>query len=334
MSDHQNLFRLFVDEMNEALRDNHKVNPDGQAKLFEQLFRAEREFRAALLSTQYGRDMYKAFMDFIVREKGNILHVRPYFRERQGTFSEKMKRAFDDGNPEVLHKFRINFVFASWMMSRWSDPATRVTYRRQKERLDRSYEQIKRIRTLLCENSLPLAINRSKVFWSKVPESHLEYMDLIQNSSEGLLTAIDKFTPPYKTVFRSTAIGRMTLNMMTDYNATMVKLPPKEKRILYRHGVAKNRKNIEDADKVLDFVQESFKGVTQEGLQQIVQAASSVMSLDHRPEDGLSLSEKLSSGDNPEKELQANQQQAGLTQALSTLNVIEGKVMSLKTGYT
>lgn len=334
MSDQQNLFRMFVDEMNEALADNHAVNGDGQAKLFNCLFAVEREFRGALLSTQYGRDMYKKFMTFIVKEKGNILHVRPYFRERQDTFSAKMKRAFEEERPEVFYRFRVNFLFASWVMAHWDKAASETTaHGRQKEKMDRAFEKIKEFRRLLCENSLPLAINRSKVFWSKVPESHLQYMDLIQNSAEGLMTAIDKFTPPYKTVFRSTAIGRMTLNMHTDYNATMVKLPPKEKRILYRHGIAKHRKNIEEDRKVLDFVKESFEGVTQENLNQIVSAASSVMSLEHKPEDGLSLSEKLSTGDTPENAMESREAMSGLTSGINALQTLERKVIVLKTGY-
>lgn len=333
MSDSRNLFRLFVDEMNEALRDNHAANGEGQAKLFGHLFSAEREFRSALLSTQYGRDMYDKFMKFIVEEKGNKLYARPYFRERQDTFSAKMSKAFDEWKPEVFYKFRINFLFASWVMNSWDDAANdRTTYRRQKERMDKAFEKIKEYRRLLCENSLPLAINRSKIFWAKVPESHLEYMDLNQNSAEGLMVAIDKFTPPYKTVFRTTAIGRMTLNMHTDYNATLVKLPPKEKRVLYRHRIAKSRKNMEDDGQVLDFVNESFKGVTQEDLQQIVAAASSVVSIDHRPEDGLSLAEKLSGGSTPEDNMEAAEQASGLAKGLADLAVLERKVVVMKTG--
>lgn len=330
----KNLFRLFIDQMNEAIRDNHQANGEGQAKLFNLLFGVEREFRQTLLSTAYGKDMYRRFMEFIVQEKGNILHVQPYFRERQGTFSSKMSKAFEDNKPEVLHRFRINFLFATWVMTTWAaDGSTKVTYVQQKERMDKAYEKIKEYRRLLCENSLPLAINRSKIFWSKVPESHLEYMDLIQNSSEGLLTAIDKFTPPYKTVFRSTAIGRMALNMMTDYNATMVKLPPKEKRILYRYGMARNRKNIEGESKVLDFVKESFGDVTQENLNQIVSAAATAVSLDHKPEDGLSLSEKLSTGATPESVMEASEDLNGLAAGVGELVVLERKVVSMKTGY-
>jgi DNA-directed RNA polymerase specialized sigma subunit len=158
-------------------------------------------------------------------------------------------------------------------------------------------------------------------------------MDLIQNSAEGLMVAIDKFTPPYKTVFRSTAIGRMTLNMMTDYNATLVKLPPREKRILYRHGIAKNRKNIENDAEALDFVKESFKNVTQENLQQIVNAATSVQSLDWRPEDGISLSDKLSGGLSPEDVALVSEKAASMVQGIDSMIVIERKVVTMKTGY-
>lgn len=230
MADNRNLFKQFVNEMNCVLQLNDEDSGKGQSALFSELFSYERKFREVLLSTSYGKDIYKRFMFYISRDKDSILQVMPYFRERQETFSKKISKSFENGNHQALHKFRINFLFASWVLENWEPSANdRVTYRKQHEKLLKIFDEMKRIRRLLCENSLPLAINRSKIFWSKVPESHLEYMDLIQNSAEGLMVAIDKFTPPYKTVFRSTAIGRMTLNMMTDYNATLVKLPPREK---------------------------------------------------------------------------------------------------------
>lgn len=334
MADNKNLFKQFVNEMNEVLQSNTEDNGKGQSALFSELFSHEKKFRDVLLSTSYGKEIYKRFMFYISREKDSILQVMPYFRERQETFSKKISKSFENGNHAALHKFRINFIFASWVLKNWESTANnRTTYRKQYERLVKIFEEMKRIRRLLCENSLPLAINRSKIFWSKVPESHLEYMDLIQNSAEGLMVAIDKFTPPYKTVFRSTAIGRMTLNMMTDYNATLVKLPPREKRILYRHGIAKNRKNIENDNEALDFVKESFKNVTQENLQHIVNAATSVQSLDWKAEDGSCLSDKLACNGSPEEEAIGNEQSINVIKCMDSLFVIEKKVVILKTGY-
>lgn len=334
MSDSKSLFKQFVVEMNDVLKENDNDTAKSQSSLFSELFAAERRFKEALLSTSYGKEVYKRFMDYISRDKDSILQVMPYFRERQGTFSKKISKAFYNNKYEALFKYRINYLFASWVLDNWGETTNeRVTYRKQHQKMLKAFEDIKRIRRLLCENSLPLAINRAKIFWSKVPESHLEYMDLIQNSAEGLLVAIDKFTPPYKTVFRSTAIGRMTLNMMTDYNATLVKLPPKEKRILYRHGIAKNRKNIENEEEALEFIKESFKSVTKDNLQQIVSAASSVQSLDWKAEDGVSLVEKLAGGENPEDISTTNEKADLMLRGIHSLVLIERKVITMKTGY-
>ncbi|NIP30507.1 MAG: hypothetical protein GTN59_08105, partial [Candidatus Dadabacteria bacterium] len=103
-------------------------------------------------------------------------------------------------------------------------------------------------------------------------------MDFIQNANEGLMNAIDKFVPPYKTVFRSVAIGRMTLNMHTDHNATMVKFSPTEKRILYRANNAKVKAKLTDQGDILNYVKESFNSVTPEKLRDILSAATGVAS--------------------------------------------------------
>jgi len=265
----ESTYRSFIGMMNKVLEENGFRS---QKETLEELFKFEDRFREALISTLEGREMYQTFMDFIIKEKCNILSSRVYFRERQNVFSAKISPAFQKQTPALLYRFRINYMFARWVIDRYHGPKIRS--------LRYSYDKIVAIRKFLCENNLPLALNRAKIFWSKVPNSHLEYMDIVQTSSEGLLTAIDKFVPPYKSLFRSVAIGRMTLNMITDHNATVVKLSPIEKRILYRANNARVKAGLVDINEILEYVRESFRGVSLKKLEEIINAATSVVELD------------------------------------------------------
>jgi DNA-directed RNA polymerase sigma subunit (sigma70/sigma32) len=348
-------FRNFVGTMDAMLRENEREDGRNQKELLNKLFSIEKDFRKVLLSSAAGRNLYQEFVDFILKEGDstrpdkkegfvpktaksmkkfkeqismegrNILRARPYFRERQNTFSDRISKAFHKNKPEMLHKFKINYEFAKWAMDRYTGP--------HRKKLTVLYNNIIEIRKLLCTNNLPLAINRAHIFWSKVPASHLEYMDLIQNCSEGLLTAIDKFVPPYKTVFRSTAIGRMTLNMMENNNATMVKLPPKEKRVLYRVKNARQKENLTKDEEVLDYVKESFKGVTSDNLTEIEAAAAQIYNLDDKQEDAFSLAEKLpDSAPLADESVISRDLKFKLDGAINKLTVLELKVLKLKLG--
>jgi len=348
-------FGKFVDHMDSMLREAEVSDGRDQKTLLNDLFALEDEFKKTLLSATNGKDIYKEFMDFIMKEgectlpklkEGyvpknaeaakkfkekvdadgrNILRARPYFRERQDTFSRKISKAFHLHRPEILHKFKVNYEFAKWTMERYKGE--------NKKKLSKIFTQIKDIRQLLCSNNLPLAINKAHIFWSKVPESHLEYMDLIQACAEGLITAIDKFVPPYKTVFRSTAIGRMTLNMIQDHSSTTVKLPPKERRILYRAKNAKQKAHLSESDEIVSYVNESFKGVTAESLMEIESAASQVFDIDEKQEDSYSLSEKIADSSTlaDEKAISSDLRQR-LYSSMENLTVIEIKIIKLKMG--
>lgn len=268
----KNLFHCFVSEMDAILRMNEKSDDRTQKQLLQDLFKLEEQFRKTLLSVPAGRKMYQSFMRFIVKERGNLLVTRAFFRERQSVFSRRIAPAFYKNDHKLLFKFRINFLFIKWIMMRYKG--------RKRKQLSKIFQQIQKLRQLICENNLPLAINRVKIFWSKVPISHLEYMDLIQTASEGLLNAIDKFVPPYKRVFRSVAISRMTLNMITDNTATLLKFSPKERRILYRANNAKYKERLDNDDEIIAYINKSFNGVTIPMLQRLVNAASYMGTLD------------------------------------------------------
>lgn len=320
------LFKTFVKDMNEVLSENRKQDGRNQKVLLEDLFSLEKKFRDTLISTTEGKKVYNEFVRFIVEEKGNILSARVYFRERQDVFSSKISPNLKDGKYYMLYRFNINYNFAKWVCDRYKGPKARS--------LKHTYSKIIDTRKILCENNMPLAINRAKIFWSKTPNSNLEYMDVIQNAGEGLLTAIDKFVPPYKSVFRSVAIGRMTLNILTDHNATTVKFSPTEKRILYRANNARVKAGLDNQSDILKYVRESFKKTTPEKLQQIVMAASGVTSLDTQVEDSeVTVKDILvSDSDSPEKILLLKEFKAKIQEQLSDLPPLEMKVICMKFG--
>lgn len=297
-----------------------------QREMMDKLFKLEDQFRETLISTDKGKLMYKKFVDFIVDDEKNSLTYMIYFREHGPILLNMIKRVFhkeeEKRKPQLLHSLKLNYVFAKWVTDRYKGPKKKV--------LRQIYKEMGDIRKSICGDNLPLAINRAKMFFMHTPTIHLDYMDVIQSASEGLLVAIDKFTPPYKSVFIGTTIGRMTLNMITESSATLIKLSPKDKRILYRYyNAIKKEKLIEDK-KILDYIRQSFPDVTQESLNALVAATTNMASIDEKREDSLSIIDRTASDSNPEEETAAMDLKAQLRQAIISLSVPERKVVRLK----
>lgn len=326
----QKVFYRFVAEMSEIL-NNSTFNYDDQKKLLKKLFSIEKKFKETLLATGTGRNVYKNFMKFILNDQKNILAARIYFRERQDTFSNKIAKAFHQNKPEKLYKFRINYVFAAWACK---------NIKTKNKRLLRLLEEMKELRNNLCEMNLPLAINRSKIFWSKIPDTHLEYMDLIQASSEGLLIAIDKFVPPFKLVFRSVAIGRMVAYMIEDNSETIIKLSPTERRILYLINKARNTEKTENDQQILKIIKKTFPNVTMEYLNELINASKTfniqpVKDKDNMTNDSISKKEAdfyFKSTDNMEEGIVSRDLKKKLIPATKDLSVLEKKILSLTYG--
>ena len=319
----RDLFKKFIQEMNDIFKSDDfakSIEGKNQKNLLDDLFALERQFRATLQETPEGRNMYSEFMDFILNEKRNILSTRIYFRERQSAFSTKIAPAFHKKKFQMLFRFRINYNFAKWIVERYTGP--------RYKRLRFLYGKIIDLRKTLCEQNLPLAINRAKIFWSKSPSFHIEYMDLVQSSAEGLMSAIDKFVPPYRTVFRSVAISRMTLNMTEENSSITVKLSPREKRILYRVNKAKLNDKLNSSGEVLDYVKVSFGNVTQDVLSMIVSAASQAPNL----EDVSSNVGELDDQEGIENVVSNQELMEKIRIALDSLSVFDRKILCLKYG--
>jgi RNA polymerase sigma factor (sigma-70 family) len=211
-----------------------------QKRQVDGLCAAELKFRDILTTTKLGTDIYNRFVSMIHDEKRNILAARPYFRERQDIFTSGISKALKAKDVPALQKFHFNFGFVQFALrvGGSADP-----------KLVAIAKTIAQLRTEIVEVNMPLAISRARIFWSRTPRAHLEYMDFVQIASEGLMAAVDKFVAPYTPVFRSVAIGRMHGNFIDQYSETPIHFYPVDRRKIYRANKAIGKLGgIADAD--------------------------------------------------------------------------------------
>lgn len=169
----------------------------------------EFEFQDAIRKHSKGPWAYQKFVSYITEEKGNILHARPYFRERQLKFKSSISPALKAKDARGLMSFRANFRLIHFIYSQ----------RKWTSRIKGLYNAICAIRNEICVTNMPLAVSRARIFFSKTQRGrgHLSYLDLTQIAAEGLLSAIDKYVPPDNQPFgglANIAINRMTGNFI------------------------------------------------------------------------------------------------------------------------
>jgi DNA-directed RNA polymerase specialized sigma subunit len=212
-----------------------------QKQGLQNLVELETEFRQTLIKHPWGAGVYRQFVAFITEEKRNILAARPYFRERQDVFKERISYELKRGNEKGLYPFAFNYMFVRFALRAkpWS----------KNSKIARIERQIVAARNELVEMNMPLAINRSRIFWKKTPESHLSYMDLVQIAAEGLMVAIDKYCPAARSAFAGVAIGRMVGFFIEQYSETMIHFFPTDKRKIYRANKLASR-FMQDANNV------------------------------------------------------------------------------------
>jgi DNA-directed RNA polymerase specialized sigma subunit len=223
-------FKKFASWLEREIAKYGEANVDyyeRQKAQVEKLVALESAFRKELISHRSGASVYRDFITFICDERRNILAARPYFRERQTVFTKQISKALKKRAEKSLYRFHFNFQFVQFVVGArsWGKIGRRIL---------ELAEAIKAIRTELVEMNMPLAISRARIFWSRTPKSHLSLMDLIQISAEGLMSAVDKFVPPFSRVFRAVAIGRMTGNFIEEYSETPIHFYPCDKRKIYR----------------------------------------------------------------------------------------------------
>lgn len=234
-------------------------NKDGtiQKEQVEELLDAEHKFKETILRYRQATEVYKKFLQRVCIQNKNILSARPYFRETAITFSEKItpaiKAAFAKGAPgaiETLMTFNINYQLIKFIKDSWLGPFPK--------RASQLFDRVHAARTRLIEDNMPLAINRAKLFYRKVPKSHLTLMDMIGICSMGLAAGVDKWCGPYSPVFRSVCIGRMVGNLIDNYSETMLHFYPSDKRVLYKAHTIRARKGIDEIGDLAEAVNNSF----------------------------------------------------------------------------
>lgn len=246
-----NSFYQLADEVTRAIKNNKNDNTE-QKEQVELLMKLEQDFKKSVLKyPRQCREIYKRFILMVIVDNKNILSARPYFREKSAVFSKSITPAIRDGDYETLKKFHINFLLIDFIKQNWKGAFP--------ERCQDLYDQTKTARQKLIENNMPLAINRAKLFYRKVPQSHLSMMDVIGIAAMGLVSGVDKWVGPYSHIFRSVCIGRMTGNMTDAYSETTLHFYPSDKHVLYRANSLRYRYQIEDLHTLTQALNESFK---------------------------------------------------------------------------
>lgn len=336
-------FRVFASNLEAAIKryealpeENRLVRQRRQLKLLVSL---EAKFRKTLIQHPWGPTVYRRFMDFILKERRNILAARPYFRERQDVFADQISKALKKKSDKGLYRFRFNYSFVQFALDchRW--PAG--------GKIAQLAKQINAIRLEIMEMNLPLAISQARVFWANTPKSHLSYMDLIQVHCVGLLTAIDKFVPPvdremteeeelaaYRT-FRAVAIGRMIGDRIEQYSETLIHYFPVDKRKIYRAN--KGRRLFgDDWERIAAYVNEGVDDpahhTTPDEVQKLLASASTVsgdVSLDPEGETTLDRAE-ADAESRPDLQVEEMNAILMMRQKYSILPLVEQKFLRMK----
>lgn len=312
-------------------------NKDGtiQQEQVEELLDAERKFKTTVLQYRQASEVYKKFLQKVCITNKNILSARPYFRETAVTFSRKITPAIKTSDIETLKTFDINYQFIKFIRDSWLGPFPK--------RAEQLFQRVHVARNKLLENNMPLAINRAKLFYRKVPKSHLTLMDFIEICAMGLAAGVDKWCGKYSPVFRSVCIGRMVGNMIDSYSETTLHFYPSDKRILYKANSIRGRQGITDITELTKAVNDSFaqdeldgktipkKNITVSELSSLMSAASTVSADATVNDEGFGVYQFTpDTAPNIEEALIQNETLQQVVSLARNLSIMERKVLRLK----
>jgi hypothetical protein len=263
-----NHFRQFALELEDVLGSYTKDSDHQtmQRRRVEALCNLETEWRNALIRDGRGPAVYKAFVKLVRDERRNILDARPFFRERQDVFKNQIAPALRDRADKKLYMFNINYSFIVFAMK-----AKHFSPRSKVGKLAKAVEEARRE---LIEVNLPMAISRARAF-AFYKQAHLEYMDLVQVATEGVIAAVDKYVLPYTSVFGAVLYGRATGDLVEGNSETLIHFWPKDKRRIYTaNKLVKEGKSFEEiADRINDKAATSADKTTAQEIQQLHAAA-------------------------------------------------------------
>jgi RNA polymerase sigma factor (sigma-70 family) len=334
-------FRQFAKSLQDLLLGEGGFDDEFTKKQKEQvenLVKLEKEFKKILLAHCRGLTVYKKFINFIWQSgkdhRRNTLVARPYFRERQSNFSKGISPAIQKRKFKKLSQFSINFPFIVFALNCINWPP--------KSKIRKAAKAVQVARNQIIQQNMPLAISRARIFRQKTPESHLSYMDLVQISMEGLVNAVDKFVPPYTTVFRSVIIGRIVGDLIDNYSEKMIHFYPSDKRKIYRANKAQKHQIAEDYESLARTVNSGpeLENPTNSGEIHQLLMASSHFSMDTpTPEQGQdkSADESTLSDKYPEDEdnrpdvvFENNELRTKLYEVIKTFTILENKFLKMK----
>lgn len=303
-----------------------------QKEQVEALVEGERAFRARIIELGAGPFVYETFIKYITEDRRNILAARPFFRERQEIFDEEISDIIRERDFESLYRFDFNWQFVQFVLSLDHELL-------EDDKLKALAKRVSDARHELITTNLPLAISRAKLFCSKMPESHHEFMDFIQIASEGLIAAVDKFVLPYSTVFRSVIIGRVSGNFIKEYSETFIHFYPSDRRKLYRANASLRKVEPDDYEALAAVVNKGMEDnpTTPSELQHLLSAAT-LVSADSIPpnhdEDGhVEAPINAYPADEswqPDKQVEDAEMLHKLSDAMQTLTIFERKLLAMK----
>jgi len=314
-----------------------------QKEQFTELVQLEARFRLELCMRPDGYDVYVAFIRMITTSReegglGNMLEARPFFREQAG-LQKDIVQAMETLDIETLADFHFNYRFINWAIKNYF-PSQKKGY----ARLRKLERKIWALRDRIITQNVPLAISRAKVYWqtnkSKAPSSHNSYVDYVQMSNEGLMSAVDKFVPDHpRANFRSCAMGRMHGNFNKEGTQPLVHFYPKDSRKLWRANAAIARAKGEiTPDALVKIVNDGLMPsaqTTAEELTQLMAAAGMADSIDasdvnSEHEHRMKVQYAADPTWQPDTKVQAQGVIQALHRNIKQLSVIEKKVLRLR----
>jgi len=320
----------YVKFLNEMTLGHKTLKELDDIKCMELMIQLENKFKDLILASKTKKVViYKKFIKYVKDEKGNILHSKMYFREREVVFVSDILADIRDEDHEALYCRKINFKFMKWVMELDSPPKHRS--------LKIIYDQYNQIRSMVIQKNLPLVVNRSKLFQFKSRKSSENPLEYVQIGAEGLIHSIDKFVPSGATFdqreFKAPAIGWIQSVLMEDAKSrTMLKTSTTDKRIMYRVNIARYRLGYSEIAKVLAFVQEKYPKATQEQIQSMI-LSENITSVDGTTEDRSAFSRHMQT-DSAEEEIISSLMIQRVEKIAKGFSILERKALVLKGGIS
>lgn len=315
------LIQKYVQDMNEAIEELELADP--VEKQFAELYKLEKQFSKALRGVNGGKQVYHEFITFIRRHNHGLLAARPYFRLREDLYKDSVNYAIDHSQPKMLHDININFKFCKFAIE------TLDRADKKNANLSGLFERIKAAREKIITRYLLVAMTNAKRH--KRASSTMDFSDLVQNANEGLISAVDKYVMEEGgTAFHKVAIGLMVAYLINGNNLNLsVSIGPHAGKKLYRIKRILEKLPNATALEIAKIVESTEFEVAE------LMAASSYMSLD-KEFDGTdmrmvdTLARPADSTNDPYLMVEHSDLMESLKDFMSTLTLIERKVLTLK----